>query len=132
MSKVYSMLAILVAFLSFQACNAQQGNGTIKEISVKEASNLLGNNKDVVLVDVRTPGEYRGNSIQNSINIDISNPNFGEQIEKIEKDKTILIVCASGNRSARATRYLDEKGYAKVYNIVGGMGAWNREKLPIK
>jgi rhodanese-related sulfurtransferase len=132
MYKVFSTLFMLGALLSFQACNAQQANGSIKEISVKEASSLLDKSKDVVLVDVRTPGECRGNSIQNSINIDISNPNFATEIEKIEKDKTILIVCASGNRSARATQYLDAKGYAKVYNIVGGMGAWNREKLPIK
>jgi rhodanese-related sulfurtransferase len=132
MYQVFSVLAFAGALMAFTACNAQTGKGGIKEVSVIEASKILGESSDVVLVDVRTPRECQGNSIQNSINIDISNANFEAEVEKIDKNKTILVVCASGNRSARATSYLDAKGYAKAYNIVGGMGAWNRERLPIK
>lgn len=77
-----------------------------------------------VIVDVRTPEEYRGGHIKNSINIPLNN--LSSQLSKIKKDKTVITCCASGMRSASAKSILKSAGYAEVYNGGGWMGLQNK------
>lgn len=66
-------------------------------------------NKGAILLDVRTKEEYNYGHIEGSINIPVSDiPN---KLNKLDKDKTIIAVCASGARSAQVVRYLKSKGF---------------------
>jgi rhodanese-related sulfurtransferase len=66
-------------------------------------------NKGAILLDVRTKEEYHYGHIEGSINIPVSDiPN---KLNKLDKDKTIIAVCASGARSAQVVRYLKSKGF---------------------
>ena len=67
-----------------------------------------------VIVDVRTPGEYAGGHIKESINIPLSN--IHGQMSKLKKDKAIITCCASGMRSGSARSMLLSNGFKEVYN----------------
>ncbi|WP_456392334.1 rhodanese-like domain-containing protein [Persephonella sp.] len=96
----------------------------------KQAYQLLEKEKDqIILVDVRTPEEVKTDGkIPGSILIPLDElPN---KIDRLEKDKKILVYCRSGMRSVSASRLLSSLGY-KVYNIQGGINTWKAEGLPV-
>jgi rhodanese-related sulfurtransferase len=81
------------------------------------------------LVDVRTPEEFNGGYIPGAVNIALQE--LGAKMNKIPKDKPVVIYCRSGNRSAHAAQALIQAGYADVYDL-GGLIEWSRQGLPIK
>jgi phage shock protein E len=79
-----------------------------------------------VIVDVRTPEEYRGGHIRGSLNIPLQN--LQGNLSKLKKDKVIITCCASGMRSASAKSLLLRSGFGNVHNGGGWMGLQNRIK----
>ena len=88
-------------------------------LSVKEATDLLRKKKDLVILDVRTPEEFAEERLPEAINIDIHANDFEEKILKLDKKKTYLLHCHSGRRSAMVAQFMEEKGFTKLYNVVG-------------
>lgn len=120
-----SALAIFTGII-FTAC-AQNAN--FKTVKPTEFQKLI-NDKNTILVDVRTPQEYSEGKIANAINIDYTSGNFEQQASQLDKSKTILVYCHSGRRSAGAANILSQKGY-KVINLEGGIINWTAQGLPI-
>ena len=85
-----------------------------------------------VVLDVRTKEEYRKGHIPGSVLIDFNADDFEQQVAKLDKSKTYLVHCASGGRSARACKKMDQLGFQKLYNLEGGMGAWEKAGKPVK
>ena len=73
-----------------------------------------------VIVDVRSPDEFRSGHIKGALNIPL--PSLQSNLAKLKKEKTIITCCASGMRSAAAKNVLKSKGYTSVYNGGGWMG----------
>lgn len=72
-------------------------------------------NDQTVVIDVRTRGEYMGGHVANSLNIPLDE--IPANVAKIKKmNKTIVLCCASGNRSGQATRFLKDQGLENVHN----------------
>jgi rhodanese-related sulfurtransferase len=67
-----------------------------------------------VVLDVRTPGEYKGGHIKGSVNIPLDQ--LSSQMKKFKKEQVIITCCASGMRSASAKSALLSSGFSKVYN----------------
>lgn len=67
-----------------------------------------------VVIDVRTPEEFRGGHVKNSINIPVNT--IGNKADSLKKHKHIILCCASGGRSGMATSMLKAKGFTNVYN----------------
>jgi rhodanese-related sulfurtransferase len=84
----------------------------------------MKSDENAVLIDVRTKGEHEEVRIPNSKLIDIMNPAFIEEIEKLDKDKSYYLYCRSGNRSYHAGRAMIQKGFSKVYNLEPGIIGW--------
>lgn len=84
----------------------------------------LKEDKDAVLIDVRTKGEHVEAKIPNSQLIDIMDPMFLDKIEQLDKDKTYYLYCRSGNRSYHAGRAMIQRGFTKVYNLEPGIIGW--------
>jgi 3-mercaptopyruvate sulfurtransferase SseA len=59
------------------------------------------NDPDFVIIDCRTPEEYAGGHIEDSVNIDYRSDAFGDELEKLDRDRTYLIYCRSGGAAAR-------------------------------
>jgi len=100
-------------------------------IGTKNYENLRGpefkekynQSKSAVLVDVRTPGEFRSGTVRGARNIDFMSPNFGSQIATLDKGKEYFLLCRSGSRSGQACNLMAKEGF-KVYNLAGGIGDW--------
>jgi len=96
-----------------------------ENVSARDFSQFMSQHPGVVLLDVRTAPEHRQQSIKGSINIDIMGANFAAQIAKLDKNKSYLVYCRSGNRSANACNTLAANGFTSLYNLSGGMMSYS-------
>ena len=123
---------ILIGFI-LPSCSAQQ-DGTSTALSAKEASTLIGKHKDdpnFIILDIRTPGEYQSGHLKDSIMIDYYSKSFGDQIARLDKGKSYLVYCRSGNRSARSMALFEKLQFKKIYHLSSGINGWNSEGLPL-
>ena len=95
------------------------------------AEEVAKKKSDVVLIDVRQPEEFTGelNHIPGATLVPLGS--LPEKINELPKDKTIVFVCRSGGRSAKAAALAQSNGYNSVFNLKGGMLRWNELGLPI-
>lgn len=97
---------------------------TIKTVSVEEFKNLLEADGEVVLLDVRTPQEYQEGYIPSAVNVDFWASDFDNKIETLDKTAPVLIYCQSGGRSSKALSRMEALGFEEVYELRGGVKAW--------
>ena len=105
----------------------------IEDITPQEASTLIQNNQnnpDFIIIDVRTPQEFAEGYVEDAIIIDFYAETFRNDLDNLDKNKTYLIYCRSGNRSGQALDIMAELSFNEVYNILGGIIAWTAEGLP--
>lgn len=87
----------------------------------------LKNEKDAVLIDVRTLEEHKMLRIPNSILIDIYELNFFDKILELDKSKTYFVYCRSGVRSLTACQQMKKFGFEKIFNLRDGIIEWEGE-----
>jgi len=80
---------------------------------------------NAVVIDVRTPAELAEGSIDGHIMINVMDPAFPGKIAELDKTKSYYIYCRSGNRSGQVCNYMSGLGFDKLYNLQGGIMAWN-------
>ena len=105
----------------------------IEDVTPQEAFTLTQGNKDnpdFIIIDVRTPEEFADGYIENAINIDYYSETFRDELNRLDKSQTYLIYCRSGNRSGKALNIMAELNFREVYNMLGGIVAWEAEGLP--
>lgn len=102
----------------------------MKSIDTKALKSLLdkGLPKNAILIDVRTPSEYRSEHIEKAINIPLDE--LSQHKKPLEKYKTIYVQCKSGGRSTQACQQLNALNISGVINVEGGIGSWASEKYP--
>jgi rhodanese-related sulfurtransferase len=101
----------------------------VPALNAQELSEKLKNGKRPLVIDVRQPGEYQAGHIAGAKLIPLDTIN--QRMKELPKDREIVCVCASGNRSSSATKQLISAGYT-VLNMSGGMHTWQRAGLPVK
>jgi rhodanese-related sulfurtransferase len=103
----------------------------IKEVDTSAAMQLI-NHKDAIVLDVREKSEYDAGHVLNSKFIPLGK--LKERMGELEKykDRPIVVVCKSGNRSGTACFLLAKQGFAQAYNLAGGVLAWQKNKLPLE
>lgn len=94
----------------------------VKNINGKELKAKM-NQKNKQFIDVRTPGEFRGNHIQGFRNIPLNE--LVQKASHLDKNKEVIVICQSGMRSKQATKMLKKLGFQHITNVSGGMNAWN-------
>ena len=101
----------------------------IPNISVEDVISKIENNENILILDVRTKGEYTGSlgHIDNSILIPVQELGSRLSEMKLYNEKEIIVVCRSGNRSRTGTMILMNAGYRAI-NMLGGMKALNKKK----
>lgn len=111
----------------------QSGNRFMStgQISVKELHDNLKEEKDSLVLDVRSENEWNSGHIENAKHMFLGNiPEEGQNVA--EKDKKLYVICGGGYRSSIAAGVLQNMGYTNVVNVFGGMGAWKNANLPLK
>jgi rhodanese-related sulfurtransferase len=85
----------------------------------------------VILLDVRTAGEYSAGHIEGALNIDVEGMTFEGEIKQLDKTKTYAIYCQSGRRSRIAAETMTQAGFTKLFNLDQGIGSWQSAGLPV-
>lgn len=121
------ILTLVYLFLAVKLSSA------FENLDAKTFYDMLQKDKAVLLLDVRTPVEYREDGhIPGSVLIPVQIlPQYLKDIEKF-KDKKVLVYCRSGNRSAVAARFLEQNGFKQVYNLKDGIIGWKKAGLPVE
>ncbi|MCD6209293.1 MAG: hypothetical protein J7J01_00085 [Methanophagales archaeon] len=101
------------------------GAPTYIDISVEKAHEMVeANPEEIILLDVRTEGEYNAEYIPGAINIPLSD--LENRIDELDSSKVIIVYCKTGSRSRTASETLAQRGFI-VYNMEGGINAWKEE-----
>jgi rhodanese-related sulfurtransferase len=91
---------------------------TIEHITPVKARELL-TQKQIQVIDVRTPEEYNTQHLPNAININFYSPNFQDQLTKLDRTKTYLVHCRSGGRSTKTVEIMSQLQFRYLYNVQG-------------
>lgn len=102
----------------------------VKNISAKQAKELIEKGNEVFILDVRTREEYNEFHMKGANLIPIQE--LEQNISKIPKDKKVIVHCAKGKRSAKACEILKNKGLKELYNVEGGINQWKSEGYPVE
>jgi rhodanese-related sulfurtransferase len=127
------LLIIFLLGLILPSCHAQQDQH-ITALSPTEASELIKKNQEnanFVILDIRTPQEYQNGHLKGAIMIDYYSKSFVEEIGRLDKEKSYLVYCRSGNRSARSLDLLKKLQFKKIYHLASGIIGWNSAGLPL-
>jgi len=119
--KKMQLLIILLLLVTLVGCGNKEI--TYQTISAATAKEMMDEDKDVIILDVRTKDEYNEKHIEGAILLPVTV--VAERVESLipDKDTTILVYCRSGNRSATASAELVSLGYTDVYDF-GGIIDW--------
>ncbi len=127
MSKIVLVLALLgIAALVY--AKARGGENVLPPKEFVEKHKAQGG----VLLDVRTPDEYKAGHLAGAENVNFYDADFAEKIAGKDKQKTYFVYCRSGGRSGKTAAMMKEAGFASVYDMAGGMNAYEAAKLPIE
>jgi rhodanese-related sulfurtransferase len=86
-------------------------------------------NPNAIVIDVRSAGEFVGGKIRGARNLDVMSSSFTNSVKNLPKDKTYLLYCRSGNRSAKACEIMGDLGFEQVKNLKSGLMAWPFETV---
>lgn len=131
MKKLMQILGIALLFSSCSDNQAQQQGTGPENVEVSRFKELVESGEGIIL-DVRTPEEVNGGFISGASTINFYDDDFSEKINLIQKDKPIYVYCKSGGRSGQAADVLVKNGFAKVYNLKGGIMAWDNSGFPLE
>lgn len=122
---LFLALVVVVALLTHNILVG--GKGSVEPLQATE----MINHQDAVVVDVRPAADYAKGHIINAINVPMNG--FKNQIATLTKHKTkpIIINCRSGAQSSVACAQLRKSGFEQVFNLRGGIMAWEAANLPL-
>ena len=124
----------VVLLLGITACgtktkeHSSETMNTYTQISMEQVITMMEEEKDYIILDVRTPEEFAEKHIPNAINVPNETIGAEEIPELPDKEQLILVYCRSGNRSKQASEKLVALGYSNVYEF-GGINSWPGETV---
>ena len=97
----------------------------VRKVNVGEFEKLWQDKNNVVL-DVRTRKEFEAGHIPGAVNLDVNAPDFEQKLSGLQKDRVYLVHCAAGVRSARACDKMNGLGFAGLVDLVSGFKGWEK------
>jgi len=130
--KFMKKVVLLLTYLFFTGCSSEKFGSRIIDIDAKEAFEIINNYRDTLtILDIRTASEYSAGHIKDAINIDFYSKDFRDKLSLLDKDKTYLLYCRTGNRTSKALADFKELGFKKIYHLYGGISDWRNSGLPV-
>lgn len=126
---LFLALAIILAMLMGGALTSRLRG--YAQLEPSDAVRIF-NHEDALMLDVREEKEYEEGHILDSLHIPLGK--LGERLDELAKlrEKPIIVSCRSGHRSATACARLRKEGFETVYNLKGGVLAWQNAGLPLQ
>jgi rhodanese-related sulfurtransferase len=101
-----------------------------RDITSRDAKVLMEKNKNIFLLDVRTPQENSQGKLPGTVLIPIGE--LERRIAEVPKNRTVIVYCAVGSRSKPAAEFISQRGYKDVYNMTDGIVGWYRNGFPLQ
>ena len=132
-----TLIYILFAAVLFTACQSAPTKKTDASITVKPGISEM-TPQDVKpaieaayaqFIDVRTPEEYKAGHAERTKNIPLDT--LTQNLDQLEKNEPVYIICQTGKRSMKAAQLLNEAGFPQTVSVAGGTTAWQEAGLPM-
>ena len=123
---------LLVMLLVPLQCSAAESS--VENVDAKTFAAVIEAHKsdmDVVILDIRTPAEFNAGHIAGAVMLDFYSKSFAQDFDRLDRNKTYLVYCRSGNRSGQLMRAIKNLGFKKIYNMERGLVDWVREGYPL-
>lgn len=128
-------IAVLAITLVWPFCSygQREHSPVVTRLEAKQAYEFVRGNsaRDLVILDIRTPGEFATGHLEGAINIDYRSGAFAREIDKLDRSKTYFIYCRIGRRSAGAIDIMTRRGFKKFIQVPGDIEAWKAAGLPL-
>jgi len=122
-------LALLAALAV--ACGDSTDTAVLETVAPEQAADVLAENPDAILLDIRTPEEFASERIAGAENVDFYAADFADQLAAFDRSETYVVYCRSGNRTAAAMDVFADLGFEVVYEVDGGIVNWVSSGLPL-
>ena len=125
----------LLLFMGTLSLFSQVQENKVEDVTALEASALIKenlDNPDFLIIDVRTPSEYKNGHLKGAVNINLISETIKEDLSKLDSRKIYLIYCRSGYRSSLAVSMMQKLEFAFIYHMANGIIEWNAEGLPVE
>jgi len=131
---------VIISIVILQGCTTTEDNKsllktqTLLDITAIESYALIKNNTEnpnFIIIDIRTPEEYKSGHLADAIIMDYYENTFEKEIDQLDKEKIYLIYCRTGRRTGLAMEIMKDLNFFNVYNMLGGITQWELEELPI-
>lgn len=121
---------VSVMIFSNQIIGQASTTSPIQNVSATEAQKVL-KEKDIVVLDIRTPREYNASHIKGAININFYDPSFADNLKKLDRNKKYFVYCRSGNRTGQSMRLFTSLGFKNIVHMYRGINEWNANGYPL-
>jgi rhodanese-related sulfurtransferase len=129
-----ALASVVLAFLfrpSFlRAQGAVEGFPDLSPAEGRETIARRSGDPGFVLLDVRTPNEFAEERIRGAVMVDYRSPSFRDEMAKLDREKTYLVYCRTGNRTKGALQVMRELGFRNVLHLAGGITKWKEAGFP--
>ncbi len=123
-----AVLSLFSLFLS--GCDRDNGPGSV--ISLRELKRLIGEDKELLIIDVRTPAEYESGHIPGAVSVPLQGIEAAISAVVPDKASYFIIYCRTGRRSKAAAGILKGMGYSNFSNYAGSMKEWVADGNPVE
>jgi rhodanese-related sulfurtransferase len=106
----------------------------VTDVTVGKAQALIrerAGTPDFAILDVRTPAEFAEGHVAGAVNMDVQASDFEARLRPLDRAKTYLVYCRTGNRSRGAIQTMERLGFRSVFHMTEGIVGWQRQKLPL-
>jgi rhodanese-related sulfurtransferase len=106
----------------------------ITDVTVNQARELIqkrARNAQLVILDVRTPEEFAEGHLSGAVNVNLMAPDYESRLGALDKAKTYLVYCRTGNRSVKAIQIMGRLGFRSVYHMFEGIVGWQKKGFPL-
>jgi len=125
--KFYRIVPFVLAFVLLLACSDGNSQNVLPPVAF---SQKLAQTAQAQLLDVRTPEEYAGGHLKAASNADANGTGLEEAVARLDRKRPVFVYCLAGGRSKSAASFLTKQGFT-VYDLKGGVLAWQKEGLPL-
>jgi rhodanese-related sulfurtransferase len=130
----FAMPIFLICLGFVLPAQSAQDNTRIIAVSAKEAADLIdkhSGDSEFAILDIRTPGEFQSGHLAKSIPIDFYSQTFADQLNRLDKTKTYLVYCRTGNRSTKSLKLFKKLKFQKIYHMASGISTWKSESFTV-
>ena len=126
---VLLVTALVGIIIMLVAGEIQQRIGGVKEVGPVDATRML-NHENAIMIDMRNDKDYQAGHIVNAVHLPECNDSTMQGLEKFRK-RPLIVYCRSGQQSTGVCSKLRKQGFEPVYNLKGGVVAWQNANLPL-